>query len=383
MFLLSPFFKLHASVDYQGYNISSYNFTDSQYDGKDFSNSNFSNVIAEGTRFSSSKVARNFSGSNFTGAYLKDANFSYGNMNNTNLSNATLYRTYFISTSLAGANFSGATITFATFTSTVSLGFTAEQLYSTASYANKNLQGVSLELNNMDLWVFSGQDLTGAKFSTSSVKNADFRDTNLATSIFDAADLSGADFRGAANIGSWNACITQNTILADGSVYNGSISLSGSQKSLVIRPSSVSAVKVSAESSVSDGASLVFKDKSNSGDNAMISVSGEGVSFDLSGAKLSVYFADDFEADQGTFISLIEASDGAGIVVSGLDKGDVSLFDSSGNTFASQWQLVASESQVGILVAVPECAHAGLFAALGGCALLFIARRKAALGKHV
>ena len=43
-------------------------------------------------------------------------------------------------------------------------GFTREQLYSTASYQQRNLRGIGLSFNDLTGWDFSGQDLTGADF---------------------------------------------------------------------------------------------------------------------------------------------------------------------------------------------------------------------------
>ena len=45
-----------------------------------------------------------------------------------------------------------------------SSGFTKEQLYSTASYQQRNLRGIGLRGNDLTGWDFSGQDLTGADF---------------------------------------------------------------------------------------------------------------------------------------------------------------------------------------------------------------------------
>lgn len=361
-----------ASVDYHGQTISGLNFTDSEYDAESFSNSDFSGVTAVGTTFSSSRTVRNFSGSNFEGSNLKDSLFSYSDLTGSNFSSSNLDGAYFISAHLAGVDFSGATIYDASFTNTVQFGFTAEQLYSTASYKSGNLQYVNLEFNDMGGWNFSGQDMTRANLSTSSVKNADFRNANLTSAIFDASDLSGADFRGSTGA-SWNASVTSNTILADGSVYGGAISLNGSSNSLIIRTSASLAVNMTASGSVSGGAELSFVGKHSSSDNALVRVSGENVSFDIGGAKLKVYLAEDFEGSSEIFLSLIEATGGAGIVAGELSRDDVSLLNSDGSIFGGAWDLQISDSGVGILVGVPEPAAAA--ALLGALALCIAARR--------
>ena len=63
-------------------------------------------------------------------------------------------------------------------------GFTKEQLYSTASYQQKNLRGIGLSGNDLTGWDFSGQDLTGADLGGSTLTNA-----NLA-----GAMVTGASF---------------------------------------------------------------------------------------------------------------------------------------------------------------------------------------------
>ena len=52
--------------------------------------------------------------------------------------------------------------------------FTSDMLYSTASYKNKDLQGVGL--GNLDLteWDFSGQNLANTSFNDSTITRADF-----------------------------------------------------------------------------------------------------------------------------------------------------------------------------------------------------------------
>ena len=85
---------------------------------------------------------------------------------------------------LTNANLAGAVVTGAGFHATTSNGFTKEQLYSTASYQQRNLRGIGLSGNDLTGWDFSGQDLTGADFRSSTLTNA-----NLA-----GAMVTGASF---------------------------------------------------------------------------------------------------------------------------------------------------------------------------------------------
>ena len=75
-----------------------------------------------------------------------------------------------------GADFSGAT----------SHGFTKEQLYSTASYRNKNLFLLRLDRNNLSGWDFSNQNLQAASFEFSNLQGASLTGENLSGSSFKA-----------------------------------------------------------------------------------------------------------------------------------------------------------------------------------------------------
>jgi hypothetical protein len=82
-------------------------------------------------------------------------------------------------------------VTGADFRYTTSRGFTKEQLYSTASYQQRDLRGIRLGANNLTDWDFSGQDLTGADLGESTLTNA-----NLA-----GATVTGASFFGTTSQG--------------------------------------------------------------------------------------------------------------------------------------------------------------------------------------
>ena len=53
-------------------------------------------------------------------------------------------------------------------------GITLPQLYSTASYQQRNLRGIGLSGHDLTSGDFSGQDLTGADFACSTLTNANF-----------------------------------------------------------------------------------------------------------------------------------------------------------------------------------------------------------------
>ena len=245
--------QLHSAFadneNYDGQDVSGKDFS-----GKSHKNSSWVSSTALGTIFSTSENATSYSNSDFTGAYLKNANFTDAILSNTDFTDAIveganfnysspitsgnklnteqLYSTasyknknltgcgfanidltkcnftginltnvVFTATRLAGCDFTDAIIEGASFRNTVSNGFNQEQLYSTASYKNKNLRGVSfarndlLRLNgNPSAWDFTGQDLTNADFSYSLITGANysnvFRPVILTDAIIEGADFS-------------------------------------------------------------------------------------------------------------------------------------------------------------------------------------------------
>src|SRR5687767_8482001 len=107
---------------------------------------------------------RNLTKAYLIGADLTGAGFLYGNLtiadfSQANLTNATFGVLNLDNGTLTGATFTGALVRGAYFDQTTSYGFTAAQLYSTASYQNRDLPGISLAANNLSGWNFAGQDL--------------------------------------------------------------------------------------------------------------------------------------------------------------------------------------------------------------------------------
>jgi uncharacterized protein YjbI with pentapeptide repeats len=137
---------------------------------------------------------------NLTGLDLSENDLAGWDLSGQNLTDAR-----FDSSMLAGTNFTGSTIAGARFTDTTDGGFTKEQLYSTASYQNKNLQGIMLRSNVLDGWDFRGQDL----------RDADFIGANPA-----GADFSLADMRLAVGFEAQPTTIMRNTIDPDSIVID-------------------------------------------------------------------------------------------------------------------------------------------------------------------
>jgi len=108
---------------------------------------------------------------------LQGWNFSGQNLTSANFAQCSLYGTNFAAANLTNADFWGAELTNANLTGAIiaganSIGLTASQLFSTASYKARDLQGIVLYcgLTGGDL---SGQNLANANLSGCTLKNAD------------------------------------------------------------------------------------------------------------------------------------------------------------------------------------------------------------------
>jgi uncharacterized protein YjbI with pentapeptide repeats len=117
------------------------------------------------------------------------------NFNSSNLSYARFW-----SSTLSGADMAGAAVNGASFYNTTANGFTKEQLYSTASYLQRNLQQINLRGNDLSDWDLSGQDLTNAVFGDlfdgggATLTGANLAAANLTNAGFYTCEVTRADF---------------------------------------------------------------------------------------------------------------------------------------------------------------------------------------------
>ena len=137
----------------------------------------------------------NLRGQNLTNAILRiddlsQANFSTANLTNVNLENSDISSANFAHAIITGADFSNVT------------GLTPSQIYATASYAAKNLIGLTLTGANLDTWNLAGQNLShahldGSRLVGNSLQGINFSNASLTGTDFDGADLSGVNLTGA------------------------------------------------------------------------------------------------------------------------------------------------------------------------------------------
>jgi uncharacterized protein YjbI with pentapeptide repeats len=180
--------QLYSTASYQSHDLNGI-----QLDYIDVSGWNFSRQNLTSASFDDGKlVGTNFSNADLTGALL----WRFIDMSNANFSNANLARTNFLDSTLAGANFTGAHLDGTYLSGVTDYGFTASQLYSTASYQQKNLKGIVLTNNELGGWNFSGQNLANANFGKPYVgaANGSVGTSYLGDVNFRGANLTGASF---------------------------------------------------------------------------------------------------------------------------------------------------------------------------------------------
>jgi uncharacterized protein YjbI with pentapeptide repeats len=151
-----------------------------------------------------------FAGQNLTGADLSGTNLAGADLSNANLTNASLAWCW-----MAGTNFTDATINGADVW--ISTDFTLPQLYSTASYKNKDLSNIQFWGSNLGGGNFKGQDFSGAILVGTDLTDADLRYANIESAAKQNTILTGADLRHAA-CGYLDRVTLHNTILADGTI---------------------------------------------------------------------------------------------------------------------------------------------------------------------
>jgi uncharacterized protein YjbI with pentapeptide repeats len=188
------------------------------FSGQDLTGADLGATDLTGTNLAGAIIADSLLGS-VTGLteeqFASTASYQQNNLRGIDLSNndftgwdfsgQDLSRTGFERATLAGADFADAIVEGARFDSTVAEGFTKEQLYSTASYQQRQLQRIRLRNNNLDGWDFSGQDLRGANLTSASLVGTDF---------------SLADLRGAQGFDPDQTTLVRNTIDPDSILIN-------------------------------------------------------------------------------------------------------------------------------------------------------------------
>jgi uncharacterized protein YjbI with pentapeptide repeats len=186
-----------ANQDLRGADLSGYPLTGTDFTGADIRNVNlgyYTQLSVAQLQSTKSYQQRDLSGVRLFLNDLTGNDFSNLNLSNADFSNSTTTNLDFTNSIIKGANFSGTS-------------FSAAQLYSTKSYADRDISGVALPAN-ITRWNFVGQKITGANFSdtgltadqlhsTASYQLRDLSGVNLSYLDLTTSNFAGFNLRGA------------------------------------------------------------------------------------------------------------------------------------------------------------------------------------------
>ena len=140
------------------------------FDGAVVTGASFRDTVARGFTKEQLYATADYLARDLTGVSLRNNDLSGWDFANQNLTDVN-----FEDSTLVQADFSGAAIVGTDFEDTTALGFTKEQLYSTASYKSHDLRRINLEDNQMAEWNFVGQDMTGADMEQAKLERRGFQ----------------------------------------------------------------------------------------------------------------------------------------------------------------------------------------------------------------
>ncbi|MBC8107274.1 MAG: pentapeptide repeat-containing protein [Anaerolineae bacterium] len=136
----------------------------------------------------------NLDSADFTGADLSSGTFQSCSLINTRFTGANLNDVSFFSGDVSTVDFTDATINGTSLRGPI--GFSAAQLYSTASYKNRDLRRIQLGGRaDYSGWNFSQMDLTGARIESGTLTVARFDGATLVNAVLQG-DMTNADFTG-------------------------------------------------------------------------------------------------------------------------------------------------------------------------------------------
>jgi uncharacterized protein YjbI with pentapeptide repeats len=203
-------------VDLRGWNLSNQDLTGANFVGATLTGANFNGALIGGAGLNSVPgMGRQITSQQLysTASYqmhdLHGVDLSVNDMRGWDFSNQDLASASFSFAALATTNFSGAIIRGADFFRTTAKGFTAQQLYSTRSYQQRDLRAIYFEEDDLSGWDFSNQNLQGAQFR--------------ANVVLIGANFTGADLRGDRFEAPTSGASMSRTIMSDGKVNGLSV----------------------------------------------------------------------------------------------------------------------------------------------------------------
>ena len=190
-------------------------------------NANLTGAMVTGASFEST-TSRGFtpqqlySTQSYLDKNLQGIGLAYNDLTGWDLSRQDLTSADLRFSTLTGTDLTGASVIRTDFSGTTSVGFTKEQLYSTASYQEGNLQGIRLIASDLTGWDFARQNLAGANLERSTLTDANLTKANLTSACLPSSTLTQVNLSGTnlknANLG--DATAVQSAIFASSTIYN-------------------------------------------------------------------------------------------------------------------------------------------------------------------
>lgn len=209
--------QIYSTASYRAKNLSGVTFQyndlrDWDFSGQDLTGADFLRAKLGGAILDNAIVTRTnfhdglgegiskeqlYSTANYRARDLSGIRLGNNDLRGWDFSGQNLTDARFDIASLVGTDFSDSIVRGARFIGNTAAAFSKEQLYSTASYKERDLQRIWFENSYHRDWNFNGQNLSGAIFSSSTLTNARFIGASLTNAVIDRTTLTDALFTGA------------------------------------------------------------------------------------------------------------------------------------------------------------------------------------------
>ncbi len=170
--------------NFVGQDLTNVFFDGATLTGADFADSLVRGAIFAGTTGDGFTAAQLYSTASYRSHDLTRINLGFNDLSGWNFAGQNLTDADFYLATLTGADFTDAKVRGAIFIHTTNHGFTAAQLYSTASYVDHDLAGTDWRFNNLSGWNFAGQDLSNTSFYSADLTDANFTDAKICGASF-------------------------------------------------------------------------------------------------------------------------------------------------------------------------------------------------------